>query len=58
MMSFIAPERWRNTSQLVVCMWLIVPKPSRTKKPSKVITKTVLTLKMNGIYKSFVVSEQ
>ena len=25
-------------------VWLIVPKPYRTKKPSKVITKTVLTL--------------
>jgi hypothetical protein len=37
LMTFVAPERWRNTTGPVVHVWLIVPKPSRTEKPLKPI---------------------
>ncbi len=35
--TFVALERWRNTTGPVVRAWLIVPKPSRAKNPSKSI---------------------
>jgi hypothetical protein len=34
---FVALEGWRKTTRPVVRVWLIVPKPSRSKKPLKPI---------------------